>query len=210
MTIDIAIVDDHPLVRSALCHFFEGCEDICVVGEGANANDALTLTKLHAIKVLVLDLGLPGRSGLDAIVTLRRQAPSVRIVVFSGFPVEQYAVKIFKMGGLAFVPKSNPPEDLVRAIRAAACGRRWILPGQAELMLSAKIDRRTHAHDSLTIREFQVLLKLARGMQREEAARQLALSIKSISTHTTQLYKKLDVHSASQLTHYALKHRLLD
>jgi DNA-binding NarL/FixJ family response regulator len=208
--IDVGIVDDHPVVRLALRQYLESHDDMRVVGEATNAVEALDVVRTGGLKVLILDLDLPGRSGLDAMAMLRRQAPKVGVLIFTGYPSEQYALKLFRMGARAFVPKNSELDVLANAVRAVGAGRRWILPSQAEMMLPSEQSSRTQLHDVLTYRELQVLLKLARGVHSAQIADNLALSMKSVSTYRTRLLEKLGVASNSELTYYALKHRLLD
>lgn len=208
--IEVGIVDDHPVVRMALRQFLDAHEDIRIVGEASNAIQALDVMRIPGLNVLILDLDLPGRSGLDALKMLCRQAPKVGVVVYTGYPPEQYALKLFRMGARAFIPKSSELDTLASAVRAVASGRRWILPNQAELMLPSEQTRNNEPHDILTHRELQVLLKLARGVQSAQIADNLALSMKSVSTYRTRLLEKLGVASNSELTYYALKHQLLD
>ena len=208
--IEVGIVDDHPVVRLALRQMLETCDDIHVAGEAKNAVEALDVVRIDGLNVLILDLDLPGRSGLDALAMLRRQAPKVGVVVFTGYPPEQYALKLFRMGARAFVPKLSELDVLANAVRAVAAGRRWIPPNQAELMIPSQHSQHSQPHDVLTHRELQVLLKLARGVHSAQIAENLALSMKSVSTYRTRLLEKLGVASNSELTYYALKHQLLD
>ncbi|MGI4778829.1 MAG: response regulator [Janthinobacterium lividum] len=208
--IEVGIVDDHPVVRMAVRQFLEAHEDIHIAGEAKNAVEALDVVRIPGLNVLILDLDLPGRSGLDALKMFCRQSPKVGIVVYTGYPPEQYALKLFRMGARAFISKSSELDTLANAVRAVASGRRWMLPSQAELMTPSDRSHHNELHDVLTHRELQVLLKLARGVQSAQIADNLALSMKSVSTYRTRLLEKLGVASNSELTYYALKHQLLD
>jgi two-component system invasion response regulator UvrY len=208
--IEIGIVDDHPVVRLALQQFFESCNDIHVAGQAQNTGEAFELLLNANLNVLILDIDLPGQSGLDVIGVFCRKAPKVGIIVFSGYPQEQYAVKLFRMGAKAYIPKNSELDVLVNAVRGVAAGRRFVLPCQAELMFPQSQSASSEPHTSLTDREMQVLLKLARGMHPNQIADHLCLSLKSVSTYRTRLLNKLDAASNAELTYYALKHKLLD
>lgn len=208
--IDVGIVDDHPIVRSGLREFLGGQPGIQVRTEAANIAEILAHLRVKAPDVLLLDLGLPGRSGLDALALLRAKAPRMAVLVYSGYPEEQYAVELMRQGASAYLHKSCGLEELAVAIRVIASGRRYLTPSVVEQLASA-IERPVELpHAQLTDRELQVLLKLARGTRLLEIARQLALSMKTVSFYRTRVLSKLDLASNGDLTYYALKHRLLD
>ncbi|RZI54422.1 MAG: response regulator transcription factor [Pseudomonas sp.] len=208
--IEVGIVEDHPITRLALRELFKIEEDIHLAGEAKDGSEALKLVCEVRLQVLILDIDLPNRSGLDILKQLRRHAPEMHVVVFTNYPEDQYALNLFRIGASAYIPKSSDLEVLLSAVRGVASGKRWILPSQAELLASTKLSRSNKLHESLSHREMQVLLKLARGVDATEIAENLMLSAKSISTYRTRLLRKLDVASNGELTYYALKHNLLD
>lgn len=208
--ISVGLVDDHPIVRSALSEFLSSEDGIHVAGEAGNAMDALTLVRTKRLDVLVLDLDMPGRSGLDMLAMLRSKAPSAAVLVFTGYPAEQYAVKLLQQGAKAYLQKTCELSELPRAIRTLGAGRRYLTPAISELLAQQFDARSQPPHACLTERELQVLLKLARGVRTEKVADQLALSVKTISTYRARLLAKLDLGSNNDLTYYALKHQLLD
>jgi two-component system invasion response regulator UvrY len=210
VVIEVGIVEDHPIARLALRELFKTQEDIHVSGEAKDGNEALKLVCESQVQVLILDIDLPGKSGLDVLKQLRRHAPKMHVIVFTNYPEDQYALTLFRMGASAYIPKSSDLEVLLSAVRGVTSEKRWILPSQAELLAATKLSRSNEPHDSLTHREMQVLLKMARGIDAKEIAESLTLSAKSISTYRTRLFRKLDVASNGELTYYALKHNLLD
>jgi two-component system invasion response regulator UvrY len=208
--LSVGLVDDHPVVRAGLSELLSCEEGIRIAGEAGDAIGALDLVRTKQIDVLVLDLDMPGRSGLDMLSMLRSKAPRAAVLIFTGYPAEQYAVKMLQQGARAYLQKSCELAELPRAIRALGEGRRYLTPAISELLAQQFDVRNQPPHADLTERELQVLLKLARGVRTEKVADQLALSVKTISTYRARLLAKLELNSNNDLTYYALKHQLLD
>jgi two-component system invasion response regulator UvrY len=208
--IRIGIVDDHAIVRDGLRQFFSEQVDLRVVGEAANGREAIDLVRTTEIDVLVLDLSMPGQSGIDVLAMLRAKAPDVGILVLSGYPEEHYAVSLIRQGVSGYLNKECEPTEIVEAIRVIALGRRYLSATVAEL-LAQQLDRGTGGspHANLSEREFQVFLKLAEGETAGEVADDLSLSVKTVSTYRTRLMEKMGLHSNSDLTYYAVKHSLI-
>ena len=164
------------------------------------------------IDVLVMDLVMPGQSGIDALAMIRAKAPDAGILILSGYPEEQYAINLIRQGASGYLSKDCQPMEIGQAIRTIALGRRYISRSVAEL-LAQHLDRKeggAAAHDLLSEREFQVFLKLARGETAGTVATALSLSVKTVSTYRTRLMEKMGLSSNSDLTYYALKNRLID
>ncbi|MCW5234830.1 response regulator [Verminephrobacter eiseniae] len=209
--IRIGIVDDHAIVRSGLRQFLSEHVDLRVQGEAANGRQAIDLVRNQEIDVLLMDLSMPGQSGLDALAMLRAKAPDMGILILSGYPEEHYAINLIRQGASGYLNKECEPAQIVQAIRTIALGRRYLTPVVAELLarqLGSKDDR--PAHQQLSEREFQVFLKLARGTTTGDIAEALSLSVKTVSTYRTRLMEKMGLSSNSDLTYYALKNRLID
>jgi DNA-binding NarL/FixJ family response regulator len=211
LMINIGIVDDHAIVRSGLRQFFAEHVDLRVAGEAANGREAIDLVRQHPIDVLVMDLSMPGQSGLDAMAMLRAKAPDMGILILSGYPEEHYAINLIRQGASGYLNKECDPAEIVEAIRTIAQGRRYLTPAVAEL-LAQQLHRKDDAppHEQLSEREFQVFLKLARGETAGDVAKSLSLSVKTVSTYRTRLMEKMGLGSNSDLTYYALKNRLID
>ncbi len=209
--IRVGIVDDHAIVRSGLKQFFADQVDLRVVGEAANGREAIDLVREHDMDVLVMDLSMPGQSGLDALAMIRAKAPDVGVLILSGYPEEHYAMNLIRQGASGYLNKECDPQDIVEAIRTIALGRRYITPAVAEL-LAQQLHRKSDvpAHELLSEREFQVFLKLAKGETAGDIAQSLSLSVKTVSTYRTRLMEKMGLASNSDLTYYALKNRLID
>jgi two-component system invasion response regulator UvrY len=210
--INIGIVDDHAIVRAGLRQFFSQQVDLRLVGEAANGGEAIELVRTAAaLDVLVLDLSMPGKGGIDALATIRAEAPRLGILVLSGYPEEHYAMELIRHGAGGYLNKACDPSEIVLAIRTIAAGRRYISPGLAQL-LAQQLGRKDSGpiHEDLSEREFQVFLKLAKGEKAGDVARELSLSVKTVSTYRTRLLQKMNLASNSDLTCYALRNELIE
>jgi len=209
--IKIGIVDDHAIVRNGLRDYFASHVDLRVVGEAKSGREAIDLVRNNEIDVLVMDLLMPGQSGIDAIAIIRAKAPQVGILILSGYPEEHYAMNMIRQGASGYLNKECDPAEIVKAIQVIALGRRYITPAVAEL-LARQLDRKDNApaHEHLSEREFQVFLKLAKGETAGDIAKALSLSVKTVSTYRTRLMEKMSLASNSDLTYYALKNKLID
>jgi two-component system invasion response regulator UvrY len=209
--IKVAIVDDHAIVRSGLRQFLSEMVDLRVVGEAASGREAIDLVRTVEMDVMIMDLSMPGQSGIDALAMIRAKAPDVGILILSGYPEEQYAVNLIRQGASGYLNKECEPMEIVNAIRTIALGRRYISPSVAEL-IAQQLNRKegSAAHDLLSEREFQVFLKLAKGETAGDIASALSLSVKTVSTYRTRLMEKMGLSSNSDLTYYALKNKLID
>ncbi len=209
--IQVGIVDDHAIVRSGLRQYLSEHVDVRVVGEAANGREAIDLVRNTAVDVLIMDLSMPGQSGLDALAMLRAKSPDTGILILSGYPEEHYAMNLIRQGASGYLNKECEPSEILEAIRTIALGRRYITPVVAEL-LAQQLYRKDDApvHEQLSEREFQVFLKLAKGATASEIAEILSLSVKTVSTYRTRLMEKMALSSNSDLTYYALKNGLID
>ncbi len=209
--IRIGIVDDHAIVRSGLRNFFADYVDLRVVGDAANGREAIDLVRQFEMDVLLMDLSMPGQSGLDVLGMIRAKAPDVGILILSGYPEAHYAVSLIRQGASGYLNKECDPEQIVDAIRTIALGKRYITPTVAE-MLADSLNRREDVplHEELSKREFQIFLKLAQGVTPTEIAHALSLSVKTVSTYRTRLMEKMNLSSNSDLTYYALKNQLIE
>ena len=209
--IQVGIVDDHAIVRSGLRQYLSEHVDVRVVGEAANGREAIDLVRNTAVDVLIMDLSMPGQSGLDALAMLRAKSPDTGILILSGHPEEHYAMNLIRQGASGYLNKECEPSEILEAIRTIALGRRYITPVVTEL-LAQQLYRKDDApvHEQLSEREFQVFLKLAKGATASEIAEILSLSVKTVSTYRTRLMEKMALSSNSDLTYYALKNGLID
>ncbi|MES3010305.1 MAG: response regulator transcription factor [Pseudomonadota bacterium] len=210
--IKVGIVDDHAIVRSGLRQFFSEQVDLRVMGEAASGSEAIDLVRNTELDVLVMDLSMPGQSGIDVLAMLRAKAPDLAILILSGYPEEHYAVNLIRQGASGYLNKECDPMEIVNAIRTVSLGRRHLTPAVAEL-LAQQLNRKddtSHPHEQLSEREFQVFLKLAKGETAGDIAKTLSLSVKTVSTYRTRVMEKMNLASNSDLTYYALKNKLID
>ncbi|MCS4295235.1 MAG: response regulator transcription factor [Comamonas sp.] len=209
--IKVGIVDDHAIVRSGLKQFLAEHVDLRVVGEASNGREAIDLVRKEEIDVLIMDLSMPGQSGIDALAMLRAKAPDMGILILSGYPEAHYAINLIRQGASGYLNKECDPAEIVEALRTISLGKRYLTPSVADL-LAQQLHRKEDAppHEQLSEREFQVFLKLARGETAGNIADQLSLSVKTVSTYRTRLMEKMGLASNSDLTYYALKNGLID
>ncbi|WP_299766237.1 response regulator transcription factor [Ramlibacter sp.] len=207
----IGIADDHPITRAALRAWLDEQDDMRVVAEAASGRDAIDLVRTQALDILLLDLDMPGQSGIDALTMIKAKAPRVGVLILSGYPEQQYAVPLIRNGASGYLNKACEPGEIVTAIRRVAQGNRYITTAVAELLASQVVTPPTRGlHEQLSPRELQVFIKLAQGKSAAAVASDLSLSAKTVSTYRARLMLKLQARSNSDLTYYALKHQLLD
>ena len=209
--IRIGIVDDHSIVRSGLRQFFEDESDLQVVGEAGSGGEAIDLVRKTEMDVLLMDLSMPGQTGIDALAMIRAKAPDLAILILSGYPEEHYALNLIRQGASGYLSKQCEPSEIVAAIRTVAQGRRHITPAVAEL-LAQQLTRPDEGspHEQLSEREFQVFVRLAKGETVGDIAEGLSISVKTVSTYRTRIMEKMGLTSNSSLTYYALKNKVID
>jgi DNA-binding NarL/FixJ family response regulator len=206
----IAIVDDHPLVRAGLRHYLSAHVDLRVVAECACAREAMDVVQQALADVVLLDISMPGISGVDALKSIKAQAPHLPVLILSSFPKAYYALALLRQGASGYLSKDCDPEDIVRAIRTVALGRRYVTPGVDERTADAMSSIAPEAeHEQLSAREFQVFLRLAKGETPSRMADSMALSVKTVSTYRSRVMMKMGLASNSHLTYYALKNGLI-
>ena len=210
--IKILIADDHAIVREGLKQIVAEVPDMVVAGEAVDGREVLAIVEQEDWDVILLDIAMPGRGGLDVLKQLRRERPGLPVLVLSMYPEEQYAVRAIKAGASGYLVKESAPEELVAAIRKAALGGKYISPSLAEtLAFHLETDSRgVVPHEALSDREYQVMLMLASGKTVTEIAGELAFSVKTIATHRSRLLKKMRMKTNAELTYYAVKQGLVD
>jgi two-component system invasion response regulator UvrY len=209
--IRILIADDHEIVRQGLKQIVSESPGMAVAGEAANGEEALALARKIRYDIAIVDIAMPGRGGLDILKDLRSARPSAKIIVLSMYPEEQYAIRSLRDGASAYLTKANATEELVHAIQAVAAGRRYITPSVAE-KLACYIERDTERlpHESLSDRELQVFLLLGSGKTARDIARELSLSVKTVSTYRGRILEKMRMDSNALLIRYAIQHKLVE
>ena len=209
--IRILIADDHGIVRRGLKQIVSECEGMTVTGEAASGQEALDLARATQFDVAVIDIAMPGRSGLDVLKELRSERPAMKIIVLSVYSEEQYAIRSLRDGASAYLTKANATDELVQAIQAVAAGRRYITPSVAERLATyVEQDRARPLHEGLSDREMQVFLLIGNGRTAAEIAKELALSVKTVSTYRSRILEKMAMGSNADIIKYAVHHGLVD
>jgi len=209
--IRIAIVDDHAMVRAGLRQFLADQPDLQVVAEAANGRQALDIVRRGEVDVIVMDISMPEHSGVDALTAIKARAPDLPVLILSGFPEEHYATTLLRQGAAGYLNKDCDPEDIIKAIRTVARGRKYITAGVAEQLAEGLGTGGAGGplHEQLSDRELQVFLRLARGETIGHMAVSMSLSVKTVSTYRTRVMEKMHLESNSDLTYYALKNGLI-
>ena len=208
--IRIALIDDHAMVRAGLRQFFADEVDFQVVAEAASGDEAVDIVRRGDVDVIVLDISMPGQSGVDALAAIRARAPELPVLILSGFAEEHYASTLLRQGASGYLNKDCDPDEIIKAIRTVARGRKYITATMAERLaegLSSPVDKA--AHELLSERELQVFLRLAGGETIGHMAESMSLSVKTVSTYRSRVMEKMGLASNSDLTYYAVKHGLI-
>ncbi|MDO9221702.1 MAG: response regulator transcription factor [Thiobacillus sp.] len=208
--IQVAIVDDHQIVRTGFRELLSEDSSISIAFEAATGDEALDKLRTNQCDVLLLDISLPGKSGVDVLRAVRQRHPDTKVLMLSGFSEESYALAMIRNGANGYLCKDCDREDLLRAIRMVSTGRRYVSPRTAELLADEMSGERSSVlHETLSDRELQVFLRLARGESVSDIAGQLHLSVKTISTYRSRVTEKLNIASNAELATYALRHGLI-
>lgn len=207
----ILIVDDHAIVRHGIRQTLALCPTLQVCGEAENGWEAVEQVRHHAFDLVLLDMSMPGPSGVELIRRMRQEKPHLQILVLSMHDEGQFAAKALKAGASGYVTKGCEPETLLLAVKKVASGGRFIEPRMAEeMVLGFGLSGEKQPHEYLSKRESQVLLKLAAGRTINDIAEELALSAKTVSSHKAKLMQKLNVANRAQLIRYAMQNGLVD
>ena len=207
----VLIADDHPIVRSGLRQILSDAPDIGEVGEASDPQQALDLAREGAWDVIVLDIGLPGRGGLDVLKTLKSEQPKRPVLILSMRAEDQYAVRSLKAGASGYLTKEAAPDKLLEAVHKVASGGRFVSPALAEqLAIALGEDASQLPHEKLSDRELEVLRLIASGRAVGDIALELALSVKTISTYRARILEKIGLKNNAELMKYAMQHGLVD
>ena len=211
MKLNILVVDDHAIVREGLKSILAKAENLTVIGEAGNAPDAMALLRKNPCDLVLLDLSLPGKTGVDLLKMIHDELPKVRVLVLSTYPEDQYAVRVLKLGASGYLTKESAPELLIQAIRKVASGGKYVSPAMAERLLDEIGSDGQHApHELLSDKEFEVFKLIAMGKSLTDIADGMHVSIKTISTHRTRILEKTGFKANADFTRYALQHGLIE
>jgi DNA-binding NarL/FixJ family response regulator len=209
--IRILVADDHAIVREGLKQILLGAEDFQVVREASNGAEVIQSIRDENYDAVLLDMSMPGRSGIDLIKQIKEEKPNLRILILTMHAEEQYAIRAFKAGAQGYLTKESAPAELVAAVRKVAANGMYVSNNLAEKLafnLSAETDKLPH--EKLSDREFDVFRRIANGQTLSEIAEQLSVSIKTISTHKTRILQKMEMQTQTDLIKYAITYHLLD
>jgi len=207
----VHIADDHAVVRRGLKQILDETSDIVVSGEATNSREVLEQVTAQRWDVLVLDITMPGRSGLDILKEIKALAPKLPVLVLSMHSEDQFASRVLKAGAAGYLPKESAPEELVKAIRKVCGGGRYISSAQAEkLVYMFEPGGDKLPHETLSNREYEVLRRIASGRTVTEIAAEVKLSVKTISTYRSRILDKMRMQNSAELTHYAIKNGLVE
>jgi two-component system, NarL family, invasion response regulator UvrY len=209
--IRVLMADDHEIVRRGLKHILADAADIQVVAEAEDGLQAIRLAREHVLEVAILDVSMPHKNGLDVLKQLKSEFPKLPVLILSMHAEEQLAVRALKMGAAGYLNKQSAPGQLIGAIRQVAAGKRYISPETAEqLAASVSGDGQALAHETLSSREYQILCMIASGSGLSSTAEKLKLSAKTVSVYRARVLEKLHLKNNAEITHYAIKHQLID
>lgn len=209
--IRVVLADDHAIVRAGLKEILSDTGDMVVVGEATNGHEVIARLRERDADVLVLDMSMPGRGGIELIKHVKNEVPKLRILVLSMHSEKQYAVRALKAGASGYLTKESAADQLVAAIRRVAGGGAYVSPETAErLALELGPPSEDAPHTLLSDREYQVFEMIASGKSVTEIATQLSLSVKTVSTHKTRIMQKMGAANQADLIRYAIRHQLID
>ncbi len=211
--IHVLIADDHAIVRAGLIQFIDEQHDIKVVAEASSGDEVIALVREHALDVVVLDISMPNKNGIDTLHALRRSHPTLPVLMLSSFAEKHYAVNLLRAGASGYIAKDAAPSEIIRAIRTVARGKRFLSEATTELVAEelTRPDGASKAlHESLSARELQIFRKLAAGQSATLIGDELHLSVKTVSTYRSRVMEKMNLKTNADLTYYAIKNALLE
>ncbi len=210
--IRVLIADDHAIVREGLKQIIADSADFAVCGEADNGLQAIQQARSGEFDIVLLDISLPDRNGIDVLKQLKKETPSLPVLILTMHREDQYAIRALKAGAAGYLNKQSAPAELVNALRDVAAGRKYITAALAQEMANQFVsgdDSGRPPHETLSDREYQTLVMIASGKTVSEIAVELALSVKTVSMYRARLLQKMKLRHNAELTHYAIRHRLV-
>ena len=209
--IKVFIADDHAIVREGLKQILAETRDIVVAGEAENGLDAIKLFRKSDCAVMLLDISLPDRNGIEVLKQIKKEKPELAVLMLSMHREDQYAIRSLKAGAAGYLTKQSAPRELVNAIRQVGSGLKYISPALAqELANHVGDDHEAPLHETLSDREYQTLTMIASGKTVGTIAKELSLSVKTVSEYRARLLVKMKLKNSAELTHYAIKNQLIE
>jgi len=209
-SIRVLIADDHAIVRQGLKAILADTEDLVVTGEAENGVRALQLIRDGDYDVVLMDVNMPDRNGIDTLKLVKKEFPKLPVLMLSMHPEEQYAIRALKAGAAGYLSKQSAPDLLVTAIRQVASGKKYVSATLAEQLAEAITEDDRPPHERLSDREYQTLCMIASGKTLTQIGEELNLSVKTVSVYRARLLEKMKLKNNAELTHYGLKHGLVE
>lgn len=208
--IKIILADDHQLIREGIKKVLKDEPDIHIVAEAGNAAEVFAKLRSVPADVIVLDVNMPGRSGIDILADIKKEFPSLRVLILSMHPEDSLAVRTLKSGALGYVTKNAPPDELIKAIRRVAEGKKYVSETLAEILADTVHSKQVPTHEILSDREFEVFQLLGAGKTVTEIAKLLSLSVPTVSTYRARILEKMKMNSTAEIIHYAVRNKLIE
>jgi len=203
------IIDDHPIVRKGIRQILEEMSGVIITDEAASAAEGLKKFNQNDYDVVLLDIHLPGKSGLDVLGDMKYMKPGIPVLIISMYPEEQYAIRVLKSGASGYLTKESAPDELLAAIRKVLDGRRYITQALAEKIFDG-LDKDHRRHEMLSNREYEVMIQISRGKSIKEIAGILSVSEKTVSTYRSRTLEKMGMNSNAELMKYVIQEGLID
>jgi DNA-binding NarL/FixJ family response regulator len=212
MTVKTIVVDDHAIVRRGIVQTVSEHPEVTVVAEAGDYGQLRAALRQHSdVDLLVMDVSLPGKNGIDIVKVLREEMPRLKVLIVSMYPEDQYAVRAFRAGAAGYLNKASAPEKLVEAISEVIAGRKYVTPEIAQALIeNLNAPQEGQPHEKLSDREFQTLRLIASGKRLSDIAEELALSPKTVSVYRARILEKMAMSNNAELTHYAIKNGLVE
>lgn len=209
--IQVIVIDDHDILRAGLKQILEKTTDMEVVAEGDSGAEAVCLAGKHQADVMLLDISLPDRNGIEALKQIKKVNSNIAILMLSMYREDQYAVRALKAGAAGYLSKQKASAELVGAIETVAKGKKYITPEVAlALVEQIHVDEEKPLHELLSDREYQTMIMIASGLTVGDIAEKLCLSVKTISMYRTRILEKMNLRHNAEITHYAIKNKLVE
>lgn len=208
--IKILIVDDHHLIREGLKKILQAEQEFEVIGEFSEAGSAVSFISKNDVDLLILDINLPDKSGIDVLTEIKEMNSGLKILILSAYPEEQYAERVFRAGAMGYVTKDSASDELLIAVKKIISGGRYVSGKLADMIATRfDFDLNKQLHEKLSEREFQIMIFIAKGISQAEIADQLSLSPTTINTYRTRILDKLKLKSNAEMIHYAIRNNLV-
>ena len=206
----VLIVDDHVLVRDGMRLVVDSTVDMIVADEASNGMEALNKIRENDYDVVILDISMPGRDGLDVLTEIMRLKPSLPVLIMSSHPEELYALRVYRAGAVGYISKMSPKSEIILALQKATMGKKYVNSKFAECFLTGLAkDNQEKIHNDLSNREYQVFCLIASGKPVGKVADELSLSVKTISTYRSLILRKMNMKNNAEITRYALENKLV-